>query len=76
MKQPITSSLIIIATASVLAYSSYRLNRYCAIIPAGKLGCRIFCKTITTAPQTITMRMVLKNHEVLALMLGRKLGYI
>lgn len=76
MKQPITSSLIIITTAATLAYSSYRLNKYCAIIPVGKLGCRIFCKTITTAPQTFTMRVVLRHHEVLAFMLGKKLGYI
>lgn len=72
MKQPITSTVIVVTTAAALAYTSYRLNRYCAILPVAKVGCKIFC----TVPQTLAMKVVLRNHEILAFIVGRKLGYI
>ena len=72
MKQPITSTIIVATTAVALAYSSYRLNKYCAILPVTKLGCKIFC----TVPQTLAMKIVLRNREILAFLIGRKLGYI
>ena len=72
MKQPITSSVIVVTSAVVLAYSSYRVNKYCAILPVTKLGCKIFC----TVPQTLAMKIVLRNRDLLAFLIGRKLGYI
>ena len=72
MKQPITSTLMIVTTAAALAYSTYRLNRYCATLPVTKLECKVFC----TVPQTLAMKVVLRNHETFAFIIGRKLGYI
>ena len=73
MKQPISSTVLILVTASALAVSSYHMNKYCvAAIPIGRLG----CKLISTVPQTIAMKYVLIRREmILAYILKRTLGY-
>ena len=72
MKHPITSTLVIVTTTVALASSSYFLNRYCAVLPVTKVACKLLC----TAPQITTMRLVFRKHEILAFIVGRKLGYI
>ena len=73
MKQPISSTALILVTATVLAASSYHMNKYCiAAIPIGRIG----CKLISTVPQTIAMKYVLIRREIiLAYILKKTLGY-
>lgn len=73
MKKPISSTALILVTATILAVSSYHMNKYCtAAIPIGRVG----CKLISTVPQMTAMRYVLTRHEIiLAYILKKTLGY-
>ena len=71
MKQPLSSTALVLVTAGVLAYSSYRMNRYCLALPIARVGCKIMC----TVPHTIVMKQVITNRHVLVYLLLKKLGY-
>lgn len=73
MKQPISSTVLILVTATALAVSSYHVSKYClAALPIGRVGCKI----IATVPQTIAMKYVLIRREViLAYILKKTLGH-
>jgi len=73
MKQPISSTVLILLSATVLAVSSYQVNKYCiAALPIGRTGCRF----LSMAPQAMTMKYILARHEIiLAYILKKTLGY-